>query len=160
MIGLLEALMPLFVGAPLMLGAVLFVISNRHPLQPIIGLGTLLALLAGSWVLLAVTFDGTVLSHQIGLWPGGIAIAFVADSFSSLILTAGAVVAVISFLYMMASGESQSPSIPALVLVLMGGVSGALLTADLFNLFVFIEVMLLPSYGLLIFLKSPRSAGC
>jgi len=159
MIGILEALMPLFVGAPLMLGAVLFVISNRHPLQPIIGLGTLLALLAGSGVLLAVTFDGTVLSHQIGLWPGGIAIAFVADSFSSLILAAGAVVAVISFLYMMASGESQSPAIPALVLVLMGGVSGALLTADLFNLFVFIEVMLLPSYGLLIFLSRRGELG-
>ncbi|MFZ2260115.1 MAG: proton-conducting transporter membrane subunit, partial [Luteococcus japonicus] len=36
-----------------------------------------------------------------------------------------------------------------MVLVLMAGVAGALMTADLFNLFVFIEVMLLPSYGLM-----------
>jgi Formate hydrogenlyase subunit 3/Multisubunit Na+/H+ antiporter, MnhD subunit len=50
-------------------------------------------------------------------------------------------------------------AIPALVLVLMGGVSGALLTADLFNLFVFIEVMLLPSYGLLIFLSRRGELG-
>lgn len=153
MIELLGTLMPLFVGAPLMLGAVLFVIPSKHPLQPIIALGSLVALLAGSAALLAVTSDGTVVAHQVGLWPGGIAIAFVADTFSSLILTAGTLVAVVSFLYMMASGESKSPAIPALVLVLMGGVSGALLTADLFNLFVFIEVMLLPSYGLLIFLS-------
>lgn len=153
MIELLGTLMPLFVGAPLMLGAVLFVIPSKHPLQPIIALGSLIALLAGSAALLAVTSDGTVVAHQVGLWPGGIAIAFVADTFSSLILTAGTLVAVVSFLYMMASGESKSPAIPALVLVLMGGVSGALLTADLFNLFVFIEVMLLPSYGLLIFLS-------
>ena len=153
MIELLGTLMPLFVGAPLMLGAVLFVIPSKHPLQPIIALGSLIALLAGSASLLAVTSDGTVIAHQGGLWPGGIAIAFVADTVSSLILTAGTLVAVVSFLYMMASGESKSPAIPALVLVLMGGVSGALLTADLFNLFVFIEVMLLPSYGLLIFLS-------
>lgn len=153
MIELLGTLMPLFVGAPLMLGAVLFVIPSKHPLQPIIALGSLIALLAGSAALLAVTSDGTVVAHQVGLWPGGIAIAFVADTFSSLILTAGTLVSVVSFLYMMASGESRSPAIPALVLVLMGGVSGALLTADLFNLFVFIEVMLLPSYGLLIFLS-------
>lgn len=153
MIELVSVLMPLFVGAPLLLGAVLFVVPNKHPLQPIIGMGSLLALLAGAATLLVVTFDGAVVAHQVALWPGGIAIAFVADSFASLILTAGTLVAVISFLYMMVSGESQSPAIPALVLILMGGVAGALLTADLFNLFVFIEVMLLPSYGLLIFLS-------
>jgi multicomponent Na+:H+ antiporter subunit D len=116
-------------------------------------MGTLLAVLAGAITVLWVTSGGTVVAHQISLWPEGIAIAFVADTFSALILTAGALVAVISFQYMLASGESLSPSIPALVLILIGGVSGALLTADLFNLFVFIEVMLLPSYGLLIFLS-------
>jgi len=91
--------------------------------------------------------------HQIALWPGGISIPFVADSFSSLILVVAAIVSVISFHYMIASGEAQSPSIASLVLILAGGVAGALLTADLFNLFVFIEVMLLPSYGLLLFLS-------
>lgn len=153
MIDFLGTLMPLFVGAPLMLGAVLFVIPSKHPLQPAIALGSLIALLAGSGALVAATSDGTVIAHQVGLWPGGIAIAFVADAFSSLILAVGTLVAAVSFLYMMASGESKSPAIPSMVLILMGGVSGALLTADLFNLFVFIEVMLLPSYGLLIFLS-------
>ena len=150
---LLEVLLPLFVGAPLLVGGVLFVVPRHHPLQPILGMGSLLAVFAGAITLLAVTSDGTVLAHQISLWPEGIAIPFVADALSSLILAAAALVAVISFQYMIASGESRSPFIPALVLILVGGVSGALLTADLFNLFVFIEVMLLPSYGLLIFLS-------
>jgi multicomponent Na+:H+ antiporter subunit D len=153
MIGTLEALLPLFVGAPLLLGGVLFVVPRTHPLQPIIGMGSLLAVLAGAITLLVVASQGHVLAHQVALWPEGISIAFVADSFSALILTAAAFVAVISFQYMMASGESRSPSIPALVLILIGGIAGALLTVDLFNLFVFIEVMLLPSYGLLIFLS-------
>src|SRR5690554_5925799 len=47
------------------------------------------------------------------------------------------------------TGEDRSPFFPALVAVLAAGVYGALLTADVFNLFVFIEVMLLPSYGLI-----------
>lgn len=153
MIGLVELLLPLFVGLPLLLGGVLFVIPRTHPLQLIFAMGTLLALLAGAVTVLVLTSSGAVLAHQVGLWPEGIAIAFVADTFAALILTAAALVAVLSFQYMIASGESRSPAIPALVLILIGGVAGAVLTADLFNLFVFIEVMLLPSYGLLIFLS-------
>ena len=153
MIDILEVLLPLVVGAPVLLGGLLFVVPRTHPLQQIIGMGSLLAVLAGAVTLLIAVSGGAVVAHQVSLWPEGIAIAFVADAFSALILTAAALIAVISFQYMMASGESRSPSIPALVLILIGGVAGALLTADLFNLFVFIEVMLLPSYGLLIFLS-------
>ena len=153
MIGIVELLLPLFVGAPLLLGALLFVVPSKHPLQAIVGLVSLLAMLAGAVTLLAVTASGAVVAHQVALWPGGIAIPFAADTFSSLILVGASLVALISFQYMLVSGESRSPFIPALVLILMGGVAGALLTADLFNLFVFIEVMLLPSYGLLIFLS-------
>jgi multicomponent Na+:H+ antiporter subunit D len=153
MIGIVEVLLPLFVGAPLLVGGILFVVPRKHPLQQILGMGSLVAVLAGAITVLMVTSGGTVVAHQVALWPEGIAIPFVADTFSALMLTAGSLVAVMSFQYMMASGESRSPSIPALVLILIGGVAGALLTADLFNLFVFIEVMLLPSYGLLIFLS-------
>jgi len=152
-IELVGALLPLFVGAPLLLGSILFVVRRGHWLQPILGMGSLLAVLAGAITVLMVTSSGEVVAHQVALWPEGIAIPFVADTFSALLLTAAALVAVISFQYMMASGESRSQSIPALVLILIGGVAGALLTADLFNLFVFIELMLLPSYGLLIFLS-------
>lgn len=153
MIDLVEALLPMFVGAPLLVGGILFVIPRLNPLQQIVAMGSLLAVLAGAISVLVVTSDGTVLAHQVSLWPEGIAIAFAADAFSALILTAASLVAVISFMYMMASGESRSQSVPGMVLILIGGVAGALLTADLFNLFVFIEVMLLPSYGLLIFLS-------
>ena len=153
MIGLVELLLPLFVGAPLLVGGVLFVVPHKSLLQQVIGMGSLLATLAGAITVLVVTSGGTVLAHQVSLWPEGIAIPFVADAFSALMLSAALLVAVIAFQYMMVSGESRSPSIPALVLILVGGVAGALLTADLFNLFVFIEVMLLPSYGLLIFLS-------
>lgn len=159
MINFAELLLPLFVGAPLLLGGILFVLPSRHAMQSILGMGSLLAVLAGAVTVLVLTSDGTVVAHQVSLWPEGIAIAFVVDAFSALMLTAASLVAVISFQYMITSGESRSPSIPGLILILIGGVAGALLTADLFNLFVFIEVMLLPSYGLLIFLSRRSDMG-
>jgi multicomponent Na+:H+ antiporter subunit D len=47
-INLMEALLPLFVAAPLLLGGVLFVVPRTHPLQYILATGSLLAVLAGS----------------------------------------------------------------------------------------------------------------
>lgn len=153
MIEIVEVLLPMFVGAPLLVGGVLFVLPRHHLLRHILGMASLVAMLGGAIAMVALTADGTVLAHQVGLWPGGVAIPFVADAFSSLILAVAALVAAVSFQYMIASGEARSPSIASFVLILAGGVAGALLTADLFNLFVFIEVMLLPSYGLLVILS-------
>ncbi len=155
----LEVLLPLFVGAPLLVGGALFVVPGQHRLRQVVGTASLVALLLGGLALVIVTADGTVLAHQIALWPGGVAIPFVADAFSSLLLLVTAVLSTISFVYMIASGEAKSPSIASFVLVLAGGVGGALLTADLFNLFVFIEVMLLPSYGLLVILSRRGDLG-
>jgi multicomponent Na+:H+ antiporter subunit D len=155
----LEVLLPLFVGAPLLVGGALFVVPAQHRLRQVVGTASLVALLLGGLALVIVTADGTVLAHQIALWPGGVAIPFVADAFSSLLLLVTAVLSTVSFVYMIASGEAKSPSIASFVLVLAGGVGGALLTADLFNLFVFIEVMLLPSYGLLVILSRRGDLG-
>ena len=62
---------------------------------------------------------------------------------------AASIVAFASNWFALVVGETRARFYPALTLMLLGGVYGALLTADLFNLFVFIEVMLLPSYGLI-----------
>lgn len=159
MTAVIEALLPLFVGAPLLVGGALFVAPAQHRLRQVLGTASLVALLGGAAILVLITADGTVLAHQVALWPGGIAIPFVADAFSSLLLLVTAILSTVSFVYLIASGEARSPSIASFVLVLAGGVAGALLTADLFNLFVFIEVMLLPSYGLLVILSRRGDVG-
>ena len=159
MIPVIEALLPLFVGAPLLVGGALFVAPAQHRLRQVLGAASLLALLVGAAVLVFLTADGTVLAHQVALWPGGIAIPFVADAFSSLLLLVTALLSTVTFGHLISSGEARSPSIASFVLVLAGGVAGALLTADLFNLFVFIEVMLLPSYGLLVILSRRGDLG-
>ncbi|WP_397333880.1 proton-conducting transporter membrane subunit [Ornithinimicrobium sp. INDO-MA30-4] len=57
------------------------------------------------------------------------------------------------------TGEDRFRFVPALALMLIAGVNGALLTGDLFNLFVFVEVMLLPSYALIAITGTWRRLG-
>lgn len=159
MTDVVSLLLPMFAGAPLVVGGILLALPRQHTLRSVLGMVSLLAMLAGAVLLVVLTADGTVIAHQVALWPGGISIPFVADLFASLVLTVTSILAVVSFQYMIASREARSPSIASFVLILAGGVAGALLTGDLFNLFVFIEVMLLPSYGLLLVLSRQGDLG-
>ena len=82
-----------------------------------------------------------------------------ADAFSAVMIVTTMIVALMSNWFAIVVGETQSRYYAPLSLVLVTGVSGALLTADLFNFFVMIEVMLLPSYALLAVTGSWRRLG-
>src|SRR5699024_11549500 len=68
--------------------------------------------------------------------------------FTALMLAVHLLLTVVSICFPQASRAANSRYFAPLILILTAGVNGALLTADLFNLFVFLDVMLLPSYGL------------
>jgi multicomponent Na+:H+ antiporter subunit D len=143
------ALLPLFVAVPLVAAGLLLFL--REPLwlrRTLLLAPSAAAMLAGAW-LIWLTRDGTVFAHNVGLWQDGIAIPFVADVFSALMLWTTALLALVCSMFAIATGDDRQTYFSPLVLVLTAGVSGALLTGDIFNMFVFIEVMLLPSYGLL-----------
>lgn len=150
------AALSMFVGVPLLLaGAAAFAGSHRR--WPQVGLLAVLVVQVAAAVALVVRLrDGTVLGHNIGGWPGGISIPFVADMLSALMLVVTGLLTLTCVLFALATGTGRVPLFSPLVLGLTAGVNGALLTADLFNLFVFIEVMLLPSYGLLILANRDR----
>lgn len=143
-------LLPLFVAVPLLAGGIVIITGHRLRLHAAISFITMLSLLAGAFGLVYFlwTQDGDTIVHQVGNWPGGIAIPFVADMFTALMLSVTLLLTVVSIWFAQASRAANSRYFAALVLILTTGVNGALLTADLFNLFVFLEVMLLPSYGL------------
>ncbi|MBE2998370.1 monovalent cation/H+ antiporter subunit D family protein [Nocardiopsis sp. HNM0947] len=143
------ALLPMFAGVPLAVAGLLAVITPRGWLRTALFLGPSALGLAASSYLLWLTRDGEVYSHNVALWADGISIPFVVDTFSALMLWTTALLVLVCSGFAVAVRDHMQPFFPALVLVLYAGVSGALLTGDLFNLFVFIEVMLLPSYGLL-----------
>ncbi|QWC84025.1 monovalent cation/H+ antiporter subunit D family protein [Nocardioidaceae bacterium] len=151
-----EAFLPLLVGVPLGVAG-LCAMAPRGARWPLpVTFATLAGLLVAACALVAGTADGTVSAHQVSGWPGGISIPFVVDVFSALMLVVTGLLTLVCSWFAVVSGPGRVHLFSAFVLVLAAGVNGALLTADLFNLFVFVEVMLLPSYGLLILAERRR----
>ncbi|RIV40247.1 monovalent cation/H+ antiporter subunit D family protein [Micromonospora radicis] len=145
-----STLLPLLVAAPLAgTGVTAFARpGTRWPIRLLVAV--LAANLLAGVALVTETRDGTVLAHGVGGWVPGIAIPFVADTLAALMVTVTGLLTLVCVLFALASGTGRLRLFAPLVLALTAGVNGALLTADVFNLFVFIEVMLLPSYGLYI----------
>ena len=145
---MIGVMLPLFMASGLA-GAALAVVSPWRVLRDALALVIpALGTVAGIWLFATTAQHGTI-AHSVGLFTGGVAIPFAADALSAVMIVAASIVAFASNWFALVVGETRARFYPALTLMLLGGVYGALLTADLFNLFVFIEVMLLPSYGLI-----------
>ena len=88
---------------------------------------------------------------QMGSWAAPFGITLVADVLSATMILLTGIVGLSAALYSMASIPNQHIRFGyfSLLQLLLAGVSGAFLTGDVFNLFVWFEVMLLASFGLL-----------
>lgn len=106
------------------------------------------AVVAG--LLLRRTLAGEVPAVQVGGWAPGLGIPLAADPFAAVVLLAVSLVVLAGLVHAAGTGEDAAPALVPLVLVMSAGTYGALLAADLFNLFVLVEVMLVPSYVLLV----------
>ncbi|WP_288751301.1 proton-conducting transporter membrane subunit, partial [uncultured Corynebacterium sp.] len=143
-----DAILPIFVALPLIVSAVT-ALSPWRKLNNTLAIAIpAINLAMGVWLYLYTTEHGTI-AHVIGLYQGGVGISFAADTFSAVMIVTTMIVALTSNWFAIAVGETQARFYTPLSLVLITGVCGALLTADLFNFFVMIEVCLLPSYGLI-----------
>jgi multicomponent Na+:H+ antiporter subunit D len=114
-------------------------------------LGALATLAASVGVLVTVAQHGIQVLH-LGGWQAPIGIVLVADALAATVAVAGAVIAVLVVVLAWARLEDAEPAPAhhALVHLTMLGVYGALLAGDLFNLFVWFEVMLMASFVLLV----------
>ena len=120
-------------------------------LQQCLAVGGTAALLASGLALLRMVWYDGIQAVQVGSWPAPFGISLVADLLSAMmvVLTGliGLAVAVYSLLHVEA--EREAYGYYALLHVLLMGVSGAFLTGDIFNLYVWFEVMLIASFVLL-----------
>ncbi|QIE47137.1 monovalent cation/H+ antiporter subunit D [Pseudohalocynthiibacter aestuariivivens] len=95
--------------------------------------------------------DGTITLYQLSDWAAPFGIVLVADRLSTLMVLLTAVLALFVLLYAIGSGwDNRGRHFHALYQFQLMGIMGAFLTGDLFNLFVFFEVLLIASYGLMI----------
>lgn len=147
------------VAAPLLAAGLLVLLPNRPALSRAVAMAVSAAVLLLGALLLVETHDGTVLSLQVGAWPRGVSIVFAADQLSALMLSVTALLVVACLGFASAVREDSHRLYAPLALTLSAGVYGAYLTADLFNLFVFIEVMLAPSYVLMVLAGGRRRVG-
>lgn len=110
----------------------------------LVALGTVVALLAGE------VARGEVLTYLLGDWRAPFGIALAADRLTVIMLSLAVVVALACFIGGLGEVQAQGPYWHTLLHLQLMGLNGAFLTADLFNLFVFFEVLLMASYGLLL----------
>ncbi|MEM1075426.1 MAG: monovalent cation/H+ antiporter subunit D [Pseudomonadota bacterium] len=94
--------------------------------------------------------DGTITLYQLGDWAAPFGIVLVADRLSTTMVLLTAVLALFVLLYAIGSQwDDRGRHFHALFQFQLMGIMGAFLTGDLFNLFVFFEVLLIASYGLM-----------
>lgn len=128
----------------------LFVTSRGLWLQRAVNLLATILLLLTAVLLLDSAMDGTYQVYALGNWPAPYGIVLVLDRLSAVMLLLTAVVALVSLLYAVQGADAASRHFHALFQLQLMGLNGAFLTGDLFNLFVFFEVLLIASYGLLL----------
>jgi multicomponent Na+:H+ antiporter subunit D len=135
-----------------LVGAALSILFGRsRVLQRAIGVTVLVAVTAIAVVLLVdVDRNGALVAHAGG-WPAPMGIVLVADRLSTVMLVVASAMLLAVLVYAIGEpgAERNHVGFQSVYLVLAAGVSLALLTGDLFNLFVAFEMMLTASYVLL-----------
>ena len=140
---------------PLLTAALMLLLGEKHrPLKRRLNLfSSVTGLFIAAFLLLWVRNQGQAESIGVylpGNWPAPFGIVLVLDHLSALMLVLTGIIAVCALLFARARWDSAGASFHALFQIQLMGLYGAFLTADLFNLFVFFEVLLAASYGLLL----------
>jgi len=136
---------------PLATAALSFIVWRRGSLQRLLGVLGSAGVLAVSILLLeTVRRDGIQVS-AIGGWPPPWGITLVADLFGAIMVAVTGLMGLAVAVYSMASIDRRREAFGYYPLynVLLMGVCGAFLTGDIFNLYVWFEVMLMASFVLL-----------
>lgn len=132
--------------------AALMLLVERHGIAAQRGLAWVgvAATAAIVWLLLGPASQGEISVYLLGNWPAHLGIALAVDRLTVLMLATTTVLGTAALLYASSGADKAAPHFHALFQLQLAGLNGAFLTGDLFNLFVFFEVLLIASYGLLL----------
>lgn len=132
--------------------AAFLVLALRHHLkgQRTVSIVVTALLLGIATFLFAQASDGTVRAYRLGDWPAPYGITLVLDRLSATLLLLTAVLALCVAVYAAGGVDGRGRHFHPLFQFQLMGINGAFLTGDVFNLFVFFEVMLIASYGLML----------
>ncbi|HJG54335.1 Na+/H+ antiporter Mnh2 subunit D [Staphylococcus arlettae] len=136
---------------PALCGLILVFIRNNSLLSRIFAIGTMAVSTLVSLFLLIHVMQGKPIKLDFGGWQAPYGIQFVGDSLSLLMVTTSSFVVTLIIAYGFGRAEKRAIRfyLPSFILFLTVGVIGSFLTADLFNIYVMFEVMLLSSFVLI-----------
>ncbi|VEE14909.1 proton-conducting transporter transmembrane domain-containing protein [Ectopseudomonas mendocina] len=130
----------------------LAIILRRHLLAVrVLSLSGAALLVAVGLVLVWQAAQGVVLSGQVGSWQAPFGISLVIDRLSAVMIAISAVVALVTLLYGVAKDNDSKVGRDFHIFIqgLLTGICGAFITADIFNLYVWFEVLLIASFALM-----------
>ncbi|MRN65993.1 monovalent cation/H+ antiporter subunit D [Brucella sp. 10RB9213] len=136
---------------PLVTAAVLLLFDERRrKLKMAISFVSTVCLIAIAITLVCMASENApeAIVYLIGNWPAPFGIVLVLDRLAALMLVLASLLGLAALSFSFASWHKASPHFHTIFQLLLMGLNGAFLTGDLFNLFVFFEVMLAASYGL------------
>lgn len=136
---------------PLFMGSLLLVLHRlEQPAKRVLSLIATLLLVPITIWLLMLAGDDQLRIYALGNWQPPFGIILMLDRLSALMLLVTAVLATGAVVYASRGDDERGPNFHALFQFQLVGINGAFLTADLFNLFVFFEILLISSYALLL----------
>ncbi|MCE2980123.1 MAG: monovalent cation/H+ antiporter subunit D [Betaproteobacteria bacterium] len=152
MMAMLGHLLVAPVVLPLLSAAIIVTLGDRR--RPgacrAVSIGSCLSLVLAAVYLLGWSAIGQPVAYPLGNWPAPYGIVLVLDRLSALMLLLTALLAVAVAWFAAGGWDARGRHFHALFQLQLMGLNGAFLTGDLFNLFVFFELLLIASYGLML----------
>lgn len=147
-----DYLVVLPVIGPLIMSAFCLMLRRQQHVQPWIAGITLGVVFFGNIALALRVMETGPVFMAMGRWLPPFGISFNADALGVLMALTASLVSLVCVLYSAKSvdGDGRRYGFYPFLLMLTSGVSGAFLTADLFNLYVWFEVLLISSFGLIV----------
>ncbi len=141
----------ILIAIPILMSALMILLRSKPDIQKVLNIAVTSILFILSTVLILQVFNNGIQVYEVGEW-GKYGIILVADLLSSGMVMLSCFVSLLALIYSMDYIESRSlsASYHSLFNLLMAGLNGTFLTGDIFNMFVFFEILLLSSCGLIV----------
>lgn len=139
-------LVPFFMGVSMPI-----LTARRRSLCPNLTLGAVLTMVVLAIANLYFVLTKGPVEYALGGWTAPLGIAWLNDSIAAIVVLTVSVVAILSLIYgrlVVTSDLEKSVPYYTLILVMISGLVGIVFAADLFNVFVFLEVAALTGYAL------------
>ena len=152
------AILPFLI--PLSAVSVAVLLHSRRPLQAGWSLGALLTSCAATAYLAWQVFESGPVVFQMGAWAAPFGITIMADALGVLMALMVQVVTTFGLIYALGAQDAavRYPFFLPLYLTLVTGLTGAMLTGDIFNIFVMVELMVISAIGLTAISDDPNGA--